>query len=458
MKSWTAPSGALRCCAAALLFATAASHASAQAGGCPSTGSCFAAHAGGGCEIAACCSAVCAVDPFCCSVQWDSICANEAVSLCNGCGSPGSGSCFAAHPTLGCDIGSCCTTVCNADSFCCQTEWDSICVDEAIELCPAACGNPNAGSCFSQHGPGCSDASCCESVCAFDSFCCATQWDSICVEEAYATCTACGEESSGSCYSAHGNPTCNDDACCANVCVADPFCCATQWDSICADEAIEMCPGCGNPNAGDCFAEHGPFCADEACCETVCADDGFCCENEWDSICVDEAFNLCGGCGNPASGSCYTSHPNTGCELFDCCVTVCIDDGFCCDVEWDGICADEAIDLCPGCGNPAAGDCGSSHSTPFCSDADCCQTVCATDPFCCDVSWDSICASESSTLCNSCGVCDGDLDGNGVVAAPDLATILGAWGSTNACADIDNNGIVGASDIAILLGAWGPCN
>ncbi len=51
--------------------------------------------------------------------------------------------------------------------------------------------------------------------------------------------------------------------------------------------------------------------------------------------------------------------------------------------------------------------------------------------------------------------CFGDLDGDGQVAAPDLAFLLGAWGTP--AADLDRDGTTGASDIAILLGAWGGC-
>ena len=48
----------------------------------------------------------------------------------------------------------------------------------------------------------------------------------------------------------------------------------------------------------------------------------------------------------------------------------------------------------------------------------------------------------------------GDLDGDGVVGARDIAILLGAWGSGGA-ADLDGNGSVGAEDLALLLGAWG---
>ncbi len=49
---------------------------------CPSAGSCFAAHLGGGCDNAECCNLVCSDDPFCCNVQWDSMCADAAVASC----------------------------------------------------------------------------------------------------------------------------------------------------------------------------------------------------------------------------------------------------------------------------------------------------------------------------------------------------------------------------------------
>lgn len=47
----------------------------------------------------------------------------------------------------------------------------------------------------------------------------------------------------------------------------------------------------------------------------------------------------------------------------------------------------------------------------------------------------------------------GDLNGDGVVNAADLAILLGAWGGSGA-GDLDGDGVVGAADLAILLGAW----
>ena len=48
----------------------------------------------------------------------------------------------------------------------------------------------------------------------------------------------------------------------------------------------------------------------------------------------------------------------------------------------------------------------------------------------------------------------GDLDGDGVVNAADLAILLGAWGSASSTADLDGDGQVNAADLALLLGAW----
>ena len=103
----------------------------------------------------------------------------------------------------------------------------------------------------------------------------------------------------GDCCAANGTPGCDDATCCDTVCGNDPFCCDNQWDQLCADAAIVDCAGCVGvtpcPGDGDCFIANGtPGCDDEACCEAICAQDPFCCDVEWDQICADAAINLCG--------------------------------------------------------------------------------------------------------------------------------------------------------------------
>ena len=54
--------------------------------------------------------------------------------------------------------------------------------------------------------------------------------------------------------------------------------------------------------------------------------------------------------------------------------------------------------------------------------------------------------------------CPADLDGDGIVGAPDLAVMLATWGpAPGHPADLDDDGAVGPADLAGLLAAWGPC-
>jgi hypothetical protein len=88
----------------------------------------------------------------------------------------------------------------------------------------------------------------------------------------------------------------------------------------------------------------------------------------------------------------------------------CFSDGSCTDGLTGGECGaaggtyqgdntDCSTVTCPAICGPGAGDCFSANGTPGCEDPECCATVCAIDPFCCDVAWDSICAGEAVSLC-----------------------------------------------------------
>ena len=48
----------------------------------------------------------------------------------------------------------------------------------------------------------------------------------------------------------------------------------------------------------------------------------------------------------------------------------------------------------------------------------------------------------------------GDINGDGLVNAGDLAALLGSWGATSGPADINGDGIVDATDLAILVSNW----
>jgi hypothetical protein len=432
-----------------LTAAVAASIATSSFAQCGSSGSCLSPHGTPGCDNVECCEIVCGLDPFCCENQWDSLCVGEAEDFCF-CGAPESGSCLSAHGTPWCDDGTCCSVVCGQDAFCCSVQWDSICAGQAQSLC--FCGAPESGECLAAHGtPWCNDDDCCSAVCASDAFCCSSAWDSICAGEAASLCVPCGSVGSGSCYET-GLPGCNDATCCAVVCEEDPFCCETEWDGLCVNEALDMC-GCAAPLTGSCASSHGtPWCNDGDCCNAVCAVDAFCCSTAWDGLCVSEAQTICYQCGGAGAGSCF-AEGEVACNDLDCCNLVCGQDAFCCSTEWDSLCVDEAIDLCLPCGGSGKGSCFVPHSGVGCNNEACCVLVCTNDPFCCNVAWDGVCAN--AAVANCVGACTGDLDGNGAVGPTDLGILLGAWGTPGG--DLNGDGTTNPQDLGILLGAWGPC-
>ena len=148
------------------------------------------------------------------------------------------------------------------------------------------------------------------------------------------------------------------------------------------------------------------------------------------------------------------SNGSPGCDHEACCNAVCAADPFCCDVEWDGLCATGALKFCGNAACPGDGDCCVGNGTPGCDDAICCKTVCLVDPFCCDVEWDGICAGAAQGLCDlscpwDCG------DGDVTVGIVDFLALLGQWGGAGTC-DFDGGG-VGITDFLALLGNWGPC-
>ena len=68
----------------------------------------------------------------------------------------------------------------------------------------------------------------------------------------------------------------------------------TDTDGDGLGDACDALPLCGAASAGSCCVLHlTPACNDATCCEIVCGTDPFCCNNQWDSICVNEAGGPC---------------------------------------------------------------------------------------------------------------------------------------------------------------------
>ena len=466
-----------------------------------------------------CVTGICNCGPFCApgfmvpmSNIWPSAgpqiaAAGGTVLLCGDdpteCGDPGTGSCFEPSATPFCDDAECCNAVCNTDNFCCETEWDEKCAAMAAQICDTPCGGDclgdlnfdnivsgadlgillanwdtdgcgdlnidgivdgqdlgvllaqwgecsppkgecgevGSGDCCDPNGtPFCDDALCCDLVCQSDPFCCESEWDDTCAGSAGELCDCsgggnegCGEAGTGDCCEATGTPFCDDQVCCDAICWADAFCCEAEWDIECADMAAKSpdCDcgggggggeGCGEAGAGDCCVPNGSVaCDDAACCDAICAADAFCCETEWDQLCADAAAKSadcnCGGggggdpaCGEAGTGDCCEATGTPFCDDQVCCDAICAADAFCCETEWDQMCADMAAKSADcdcggggggkGCGSPKSGSCFKPNGSPYCNDAACCETVCLADAFCCDTEWDQICADAAADTCD----------------------------------------------------------
>lgn len=202
---------------------------------------------------------------------------------------------------------------------------------------------------------------------------------------------------------------CGDPHVEACVCDIDPYCCESEWDNVCVDLMIDVgCLSCDSSTQlvpdTCCTATGEAGCPDAAVSECVCAIDPFCCDVLWDETCVALVEeNECGTC-EPAA----CCQPNTmpGCaadpEIEAC---VCATDPFCCDEQWDNLCVSEVQTV--GCGDcgwvSQGGGCCDANGTPGCDDPDIEACVCPSDPFCCQTSWDSLCVEMVGTY--GCAVC-----------------------------------------------------
>ena len=115
----------------------------------------------------------------------------------------------------------------------------------------------------------------------------------------------------------------------------------------------------------------------------------------------------------PAAGDCCSDNGTPGCENLACCLEVCFTDPFCCDVVWDSLCATVAGESCAVCGAgcPGDGNCCAANGSPSCDNLLCCIQVCSSDPFCCDTEWDETCAAAAQGTCSACALgCPGGGD------------------------------------------------
>jgi hypothetical protein len=105
-------------------------------------------------------------------------------------------------------------------------------------------------------------------------------------------------------------------------------------------------------------------------------------------------------------------------------------------------------------GCPGQGDCCQPTGQPGCNNTDCCRRVCALDPFCCDIAWDSICANEAASFpqcgcnpnaCQPAGVC-------GTHVQCGIGSPFNCY-----CFEVDNNAAGPGSCIQDFLCTFVPC-
>jgi len=221
------------------------------------------------------------------------------------------------------------------------------------EVCEPACGAGECcvgGFCFDEPAPSCAAA-------------CGTFEQCLCPEgsdpcDCEASCVVCGVEDG------------TYDPCIDVMCPAGSFCvvddpdeptfgwCAQQGcgedDCACplpADAAATALPTCGgfagDEGNGSCFLDCS---ADSA----VCPEGMLCRTLEGESACVWP--------GEGIVSDCCIANGATGCDNDMCEMTVCDADAYCCDTEWDDICVGEAQQLCEGLcpienAQPQYGDC-----------------------------------------------------------------------------------------------------
>jgi MYXO-CTERM domain-containing protein len=367
----------------------------------------------------------------------------------------------------GCGGCACEACTCNMDPFCCQTLWDSLCVEQCMTQCPQGCGPATVcgdGTCDA--GEGCDN-------CAADCGCTAPEfcYQGACCQS-YCGINECGGDGcGGNCGSCGAEMTCQDGQCveagvfmapcaensdcqsgwcvqtsgqyksCSKACAND-FCpagwsCAENDQSVlvCLPDCLINCGGkmcgpdgcggscggcptdttcdagvCKGPGGGGCEANDYPGCNGCQCEACVCAQDSYCCTSFWDTICVGQCELDCGGCGTGGpcgNGSCEAGEGENCLNCKPDCgcngAELCYMES-CCQPQCAG--AQCGYD---GCG----GSCGTCGGGQVCFDQQCCAPDCA-GKVCGDDSCGSSCGACSvGEACSAgeCIPCDPDCSG-----------------------------------------------
>ena len=169
----------------------------------------------------------------------------------------------------------------------------------------------------------------------------------------------------GSCFEPNGTPGCEDETCCAAVCLQDPSCCDVGWDEACVQAAGELCAdivtgaccfedgSCVEIEAEACLLEGGIFQGAFVECNP-CPQPGACCL--FDGSCVVLQQSVCDAANGLFQGE------GVPCEAVECPQppgACCFEDGSCTEVTEEE-CVDAGGDFqgdlsqCNPCPQPGA--------------------------------------------------------------------------------------------------------
>ena len=475
----------------------------ATEGQCPGDGSCCEPNGSPGCDDADCCNIVCAADPFCCATEWDSICAGEAEDLCGDlCGGDppaDCGNCDAPTGGPGCSDPTCQAIICGMDPFCCDVEWDQICADEAVLFCD--CGGGGGGcdapldcppdstdegeACGSDTNGGCNSippiftAGDCTTFCGTawaDGATRDTDWYLISHGGGVLSATLTSEFS-GVCFILDGIGSCNavvvGQIGCSSNCTpttdASADLPAGQYvvfvaTGDCAGGGIFDGIPCGGGNnayiltiTGDCI---GPCQGDDDCPAGQQCVDGVCVTPPATNDDCNDATSVDVGPGGSVDIAGSTAQATI--DVTPACGTSVTAPGVWYSVIGNGntmtasTCNQASYDtkitvFCGDCGEGGAGsDCCTpgGNGTPGCDDPECEALICGLDSFCCDTSWDTICAAAAADLCEVCSGGGGD---GGLICIDGIDDTGGCGGFTTELSWCANAG----SEYLILIHGFG---
>lgn len=343
---------------------------SASAQTCPggASGNCFTPHATPGCQDPVCCASVCQIDPFCCTTTWDGQCAAVAGSVCQppppvNCGASGLGDCFAAHSAPGCNIPSCCSSVCELLPTCCSVTWDAQCVSAAYQLCPPVC----VPQCPVNSNTEMED---CDTV-GFGNDPCPQGAAGSELQSLISNKAMCG---SIKFVSAAGSTVGVPERDAFRISLPDPDGNGQARVSLSllaergtADSGTSPLFVALIRNACDGL-QTAPLHAQVVDCQAAIVQ-GCVPAGDWLAVVARGTF------------------PNSETYPFNCLNGV---QSYVLTASWNDQCGSA-------CGT--SGNCYAVHSTPGCSDSACCSAVCAVQPDCCTDSWDQACVNKALAVC-----------------------------------------------------------